>query len=360
MDKVINAEVPREVLKQLVDNLEYNKVILDYYEKFSHECGIMFSSDGIQKLQRRMAFCNKYWLLDVYKEQKIKDFQKTHLCSDKFCSNCKKVKQASRMARYIPEIEKFQENLYHLTLTLPNCSGTQIRYTYDKMARAFKRLIRYLTGNLEVKDFSMDNWGYMGAVRSLEITFRVDSYHPHFHIGLVMECDLGKKNIENKYSWDYKSGIPELKRLFCEKEILIQKLWYLILNDIKVTKKAIDELELGYSCTIDKFTPSDYAELFKYMTKETSEDGSILTYENFVNLLHGLYNVKQIQGYGCLYRIKDEEILEEYEAIYNNLIQEIRQKENPMSVYESPRDLLSDTEYKLISRKTYFKYLRQI
>lgn len=264
------------------------------------------------------------------------------------------------MAKYIPELEQYQENLYHLTLTLPNCKGTDLRYTYDKIAKAFKRLIRFLNGDLKIKDLSFEEWGYMGAVRSLEVTFNEDSYHPHLHVGLVMQKSLGKKNIENKYSWDFKKAIPELKRLFCEEEILIQKIWFLLLNGIKVTKKEIESLELGYSCTMDKFQPGDYAELFKYMTKETNEKGKVLSYQNFVNLLHGLYNVKQIQGYGCLYRIKDEDNTEEYERIYDEMIQEIRAKENPAMAYQTPRELLSDSEYTLISRKSYFKYLKTL
>ena len=36
-------------------------------------------------------------------------------------------------------------------------------------------------------------------------------------------------------------------------------------------------MKLGYSCTIDKFDEDDFLELFKYMTKSTSEDNSILT-----------------------------------------------------------------------------------
>jgi hypothetical protein len=154
--------------------------------------------------------------------------------------------------------------------------------------------------------------------------------------------------------------MAQLKRLYCSEEILIQKIWFLLLNNIKVTKKSIDELEEGYSCTLDKFPPEDYAELFKYMTKERDEKGNVLTYDNFVSLYYGLYRVKQIQGYGCLYQITDDGDLEALEDKYEEYIQEIRKKESPMMVYEKPQDLFLDSEYKLISRKSYFKYLRQL
>jgi hypothetical protein len=264
------------------------------------------------------------------------------------------------MAKYIPELEQYKDNFYHLTLTLPNCCGSDLLYTYKRMASAFKKLIIFLDGRKIISGIDFSSFGYEGAVRSLEITFKGDSYHPHFHVGLVLNTQLHEKDIINKYSYDYRSTFPELKRVFSSEEVLIQKVWYLLLNNIKVTKKNIEELEEGYSCTLDKFPSDDYAELFKYMTKEKDELGNILTYENFVSLYYGTYRVKQIQGYGCLYRINDDGDLESLEAQYEEFIENIRKKESPMMVYEKPQDLLLDSEYQLISRKSYFKYLRQL
>lgn len=361
MNDIENAKVPKELLQNIIDNIEYNKVIIGYYSKFQKECGVAFSSDTLERNTIRLDNCNRFWQLDKYQVQKIKDFKKTNLCHDKFCSNCKKVKQAARMAKYIPEIEQYKDRLFHLTLTLPNCSGDELLFTYKKMAKCFKSLIRYLTGNLTIKGIDFSSWGYEGAVRSLEVTFEGNSYHPHFHVGIVLGSQLlGRKTIINKYSWDYRTGLAELKRLFSEQEILIQKIWYLLINGVKVTKNAIDDLEEGYSCTMDKFPEDAYAELFKYMTKETDEKGNVLTYENFISLYYGLYRVKQIQGYGCLYQITDDGDLEGLEEKYDEFIQEIRKKESPILVYEQPKDLLLDSEYTLISRKNYFKFLRQL
>lgn len=358
--KLENAIVSKELLKDVVKNIEYNKAIIHYYEKFQEEPHITFNTDTLKKNTKRLVNCNKFWELDKYEEHKIKDFKRTNLCRDKFCANCKKVRQSARMAKYIPVLEQYQDRLYHLTLTLPNCSGTDLLFTYKKMTKAFERLIRYLDGRKKIKGLDFESWGYAGAVRSLEVTFHGDSYHPHFHVGLVVDLNLGNKKIQNSYSFDNKSGIKELKRLFSPEEILIQKIWYLLLNGIEVTKDTIKGLKEGYSCTLDKFSPNDFAELFKYMTKETDEKGQTLTYENFINLYYSLYRVKQIQGYGCLYQIKDDGDLEGMEEKYEEYIQEIAKKESPKLVSERPQDLLLDTEYTLISRKNYFKYLRQL
>ena len=127
-----------------------------------------------------------------------------------------------------------------------------------------------------------------------------------------------------------------------------------------VTKNNIDSLEIGYSCMIDKFQEGHYSELFKYLTKGVQEDGKILEYNNFKILYYSLYRVKQIQGYGCLYKISDDGDLESMEIEYEEYIKGLRKKENPVKVIETPQDLVKDNDYLLISRKSYFKYLREL
>lgn len=360
-----NAKVEKDFLKKVIAHIEYNKTIIEYHDKFSSEMpkhyGLAFNKNTLDNITDRITDCNKVWELDKYEQAKVKDFKKTNLCRNKFCANCKKVKQSARMARYIPVLEQYQDRLYHLTLTLPNCKSVELPYTVRKMATCFKRVIRYLTGDAKIKGLDFSSFGYEGAVRSLEVTFHGDSYHPHYHVGLVLDPSvLTKKRYKNKYSYNYKSGVPELKRLFSKEEILIQKIWRLLIDGTKVTKANIEKLKEGYSCTMDKFKEGDYAELFKYMTKETDEEGQVLTYENFVGLYYGLYRVKQIQGYGCLYQITDEIDLEEYEKMYKEFIEEIAKKESPAKVLETPQELLLDSQYVLISRKSYYKYLRTL
>lgn len=350
--------VDKKVLENVVENIKYNKTVIEYYDQFSKDSSIAFGKDLLSKKGERLGYCNHIWKLDKYAAQKIKDFKKTNLCHDKFCANCKKVVQAGRMAKYIPELEKYKNNLYHLTLTVPNCPGPDLKFTYKKMAKSFKMLTYYLTGYKKIKGVNFERFGYEGAIRSLEVTFKKNSYHPHFHVGLVLNTTLHEKKILNTYSYNYNGSFVQIKRLFSKEEILIQKVWYLLINNIKVTKEAINELEVGYSCTLDKFKEDDFAELFKYISKGSDESGNILSYDNFINLYYGLFRVKQIQGYGCLYKIDDNIDLEELDNQYNDYIQEIAKKEDPLVIYEEPKDLILDSEYTLISRKAFFKYLR--
>lgn len=352
-----NIEVKKDFLGDIFKNNKYNQdVILDYYFRLHSEDTTLNLSNKLDNV----ANCNSWFLLDVYKQQKIKDFKKTNLCKDKFCNNCKKVKQASRLARFVPQIEKIKEdyNLSLLTLTVPNCNGTNLKDTINKIFKGFKKLNRYLNGDLRIKNLDFSSYGYEGALRSLEITFKGDSYHPHIHAVVALSKDYKpQKNIINTYSYSY----GQLTRGFSDFEVLIQKIWFLLMDGQKVTYKAIESLEEGYSCTLDDIDESSYYEVFKYMTKATDEDKNILTYDNFKTLYYALHRVRQIQGYGVFYNFKDDDsIVDEVDDLYNVYINILKTKEDPEEVAETPQDLLDDKEYLLISRKKIYSYLKNL
>ena len=350
-------EVAKYYVNQILVNNKYNQeVITEYYHQLQQE----FQYINLQNKIDNISNCNSWWLLDYYKQQKVKDFKKTNLCKDKFCNNCKKVKQASRLSNFMPLINQYKEqnSLYHLTLTVPNCEGGDLALIIKTMFDSFRRLIRYFALDLKVKGLDFEKYGYIGAIRSLEVTFRGDSYHPHLHCILAFNNPLiNNKYIENTYSLSKKNGY----RKFTDFEILIQKIWYLLNKKIKVTKKAIDELELGYSCAIDNIDESSAYEVFKYMTKSTDEEKNVLTYENFKTLYFSLHRVRQIQGYGCFYNIKDDDsIIDEVDDLYNVIIELLKSKENPLEVSQTPEDLLTDDENIIISRKRIFSYLKKL
>lgn len=360
MLSVKNSIVSKDIVKKMTDNKEYNKIILEYYENLIHE----FNDDYKNTLNNKiynMNKCNEFWLLEKFDIKKEKHLLNQNLCRDKFCSNCKKVVQSARMAKYNDELKTYKDRLYHLTLTVPNVKGSDLKSTVKHMQKSFKYLIEYIRGSRKTKDIDFSSWGYEGAVRSLEVTFnntKEFSYHPHYHIAIVFNDDvISKKDIINKYSYDFYQNPPMLETIFSKEEILIQKIWYLLINEIRVNKKNIDQLDIGYSCSMDKFEEDKYAELFKYMTKEKDEDGQVLTYDNFRNLYYGLYRVKQIQGYGCLYKIKEDVNLEKFEDMYKEYLEVLREKEKSSRVLETPEDLLLDDEFKLISKKLYFEHL---
>lgn len=359
---ISNAIISKDVLESVVNNINYNKTIIGYYKRFSFGGGsIAFGSDMLLRKKNAMEYCNMFWRFDKYEHSKVKDFKKTNLCHDKFCANCKKVRQSSRMSKYIPELNNYKDSLFHCIFTLPNVQGSDLLLTVKHMSKCFKQLINYLTCHDKILGLNFSSWNYEGAVRSLEITFNEKTYHPHYHVAFSFDNNfLTRKNIENTFSFNYKKNIPELVRLFSKEEILLQKIWYLLINKKKVTLQNIDNLDVGYSCCINKFCDDDYVEVFKYMTKERDEKGNILTYQNFIDLYFGTYRMKQIQGYGCFYKINDTGDLDSLEQKYEEYIKELKNIESPVDCLEKPQKILEDNKYTYISRKSYFKYLNTL
>jgi hypothetical protein len=362
---VIDAiEVPKEFLKKVYENVMRNETITNYYRRLKEETNL----ENLTNKARSVEECNTVIEVDRYETEKVKDYIRTNLCRDKFCNNCKKVLQATRMAKYIPVLKKQRANLYHMTLTQPNCSSEELEQTIKKMSKKFRLLIQILRGEIKIKDLDFSAWGYEGAIRSLEITFKSNPndpqcYHPHYHVAIAFnhKTTLDEKHVENIYSKSRKS--PNNIKLFSSEEILIQKIWYLLMNEQKITKKSIDALEIGYSCAIDRFKKNDYAELFKYLTKTIDENSKELTYEHFKTLYFALHRVKQIQGYGIFYNVKDEvteEEIEQANSLYDALIAYLKEKECPIQEFNRLEDLLKDTLYTLISRKRILKHLIRV
>lgn len=349
-------EIDKGHLKKVIKNIEFNEHIGKYYFRLFAET----KEETIRNKLDRLTQCNDFWVLDKYEIAKVKDFKKTNLCKDKFCNNCKKVKQAARMAKFIPLLRPHSRCMFQLTLTVPNVKGEDLDETIRRLFKSFTRLTEYLKGKKKIKDVDFSKFNYKGAIRSFEVTFKNwDEYHPHLHCLMVFPKYIGIKKHRNKYSVDHTGKREE--RLFTDEEILIQKIWYLLNNGIKVTRKNIDDLPVGYSCTLDKFQENDFVELFKYMTKSTTEDDKPMRYMHFKTLYYSLHAKRQIQGYGCFYNVKDDdeidpEIVEEF---YDEIIKELQEREKPREVCETPQGLSEDTEYLLISRKKIHKHLKK-
>ena len=397
VERLKQIEIEKDHLLDVRTNLEHNKPILKFYNRLLFNTRFTNNSSYRETVKKsenynpggivwnlpyvkistlensisNISNCNNLWLLNVYDTAKVKDFLKTNLCKDRFCNNCKKVKQASRMARFLPEIAKVSEglNLYHLTLTVPNCSGSDLRKTVDKMTKSFSMMNRYLRGDKNIRGIDFMKYGYNGAIRSLEVTFKRDSYHPHFHIMLALDYKEEEKTHVNSFSMRH----GKMVRKFSNFEILIQKIWYLLMNDVKVTLSHINNIalvrkqheenlveDIGYSCSMDEFQHENYKELFKYMTKSFSDDENYFTFKNFCDLYFQLKGVRQIQGYGCFFRIKDIDVDEEVDSKYNLIIDTLNSMEDPRVSTEKTEDLWMDDEYMLISRKRVYGYLRDI
>jgi hypothetical protein len=382
--------IDSKFIDKISNNVKYNSTIKDYYYKLAGEVPLKKDFYKYCNKADRLGACNQFWSVDSYEKQHIRDYLKTYLCRDQFCSNCKKVRQAQRMNNYLPLFQLFDKDLYFITITVPNCQGSDLNNSIKKLFSLYNRIVDCFSK----KNKLFENLGFMdgvvfrGSVRSLEVTYRKEGrfrFHPHLHCAFVLHnYILGKKYKVNRFSYAQDREIigsgdtavvnRVVKTLFSRDELKLQKLAFLFYTgyDIrKINNKYLDSLKKNdnLSLTIDKFRPGQYKEMFKYMIKDNfndvdKKDDNKLDYETFKILLFQLRNVRQIQGCGVFLNVTDErdfELEEEVDNIYNVFIFYLKQIEQPIRLEVAPDDIKKDiknNKYVYISRKKVFGYLR--
>jgi hypothetical protein len=335
-------------------NTTKNKEILLHYMRLAVETAHMKAWDDVRAIRsrwERMEACNLFWEVETYEASRVKLLLRTYLCHDKFCVNCKQLKRLVMRNRFIPYMRQFSHAMYHVTLTVPNCTGEELPDTLRRMAACFKTLVSYLNGNRKISGLDFVGYGFQGCIRSLEITYSGDEYHPHYHVAAVFDnpAVVDDKCISNKFSM---SG----KRLFSELEAIIQRVWWLLINGQRLSYKNVTAASGEhdrYSCTVDCFHPDDYGVLFSYMTKIRSEENELMEYHQFVTLYHALNRVRQIQGYGVFYRVPAAEDDPQYtEDEYRDIEDYIFPGEQPNAPKrEHVKRLSNDTGHTMIMYK---------
>ena len=310
--------------------------------------------DEIQTMKKRverLAGCNRVWDTETYEASHVRVLLRTFLCKDRFCPNCQAVKRMILWNRLQPYMEWNKDSLYHMTLTVPNCTGEELYDTVRHMADCFKILVDYLGGHRKARGVDLLQYDFKGCFRSLEIKCKGENlYHPHFHVAAVWGNGgaLEDKHIFNEFS--HSKGYDD--RLFSDFEVTIQRLWWLIINGQRRSYHNIAEDDtLGrYSCVADKYQPDDCEKLIAYVIKGSPMEG--ITDRDFRTLYQTLRNCRQIQGYGDLYHVKSVEGTGDYtEQDYQALEQYIINGEQPVSQYEGTGRLAYDDKYLMLRAK---------
>ncbi|MCS7078256.1 MAG: protein rep [Bacteroidia bacterium] len=102
-------------------------------------------------------------------------------CKNRWCLVCNRIRTASLINAYLPELEKFNDAQF-VTLTLPTVTEKDLYYRIKEMESAW-RLIIELARKKKI--------GFKG-IRKKECTLRPDNYY-HYHYHLIIE---GRKNAE--------------------------------------------------------------------------------------------------------------------------------------------------------------------
>lgn len=341
------VKIKQDAFDKLPGRLKYNKVISSYYDKILHDCRKdKIDADKFIGKISRLESCSLIWKILHFQENRIKFVDEINLCRDKFCLNCQSALAQARFNKYLPVLKNdFMpfHSIWHCVFTVKNCSAFMLKPTIKKMFKCFSYLIRYFDGRKKVKDINFSRFGFEAGIRALEVTYNKDTneYHPHLHTLLVFSKDLDlEKCIENVYSH---SNVSSEIRLFSPEEVMFQKIWYLLNNDIKVCLENIDNLSDGYSVTFDKVRndkigDGDIKEVFKYALKGDYNKDKVLEFEQFKVYLESLRNLRFFQGYGAFkdyFKDENEELKNaRLEFDVNEFLSVLYDIEEPRLLYE--------------------------
>lgn len=147
-------------------------------------------------------------------EFKLKD---ANFCRDRLCPTCswrRSLKIFSQVSSIMDIIEKDYKFIF-LTLTVPNCSGSELKQKIDDMQnnfrekfcknKKFKKAVKGFFRNLEIthdndrkittKKYNKSKAYYRRKDLKIgDINPNFDKYHPHFHVILAVDKDYLKRN----------------------------------------------------------------------------------------------------------------------------------------------------------------------
>ena len=370
-------EFGKEWFEDLQSKIRYNVYQSEYYERMAED----FHDDGYRKKAERTLMCSKNWELDYYRQHGVKQIKSITRCHDAFCYVCQSLKAQRRHELYAPLLKALEKenDIYHIVFTVPNVTGERLNWTIDKMYDRRSRLMEYFRGSKKIKGLDFGQYGYRGAVCTLEVTAgtrsatQIDDFHPHFHCMFVLA--KGAPNMEKvttnafSYTTDKKTGqrvvIP-----FSKFECLLQKIWCLLILGIEVTKDNIRNIyevtdhryKYGFDVKADRVEDGNYHEVFKYVVKGTYKKESIFSYEDFCYLENALRNRHVYQTYGCLkeYNFNDVDDIflpkKNIDVYFELLLQELQRREKPQLVQSCIEEILSDLD-KNKKRKRPIRYI---
>ena len=206
--------------------------------------------------------------------QEGRKFSSTY-CKKIWCTNCCRIRTAELTNAYKQPLLDLGQ-LYFVTLTIPNVSGSNLKKTIVTMQKAFSKIVN----SMQKKKYNIK----LNGVRKIETTYNQESntYHPHFHI---IQADLD-----------------------CAKTL--QNLW------LKQFPQATNKAQNITSINQDE---QSFIELFKYATKETTKEGK----QYAPSVLHTIYSAMEgkrlIQKFGTFKKIPTPKQMEISKDEFNHI-----------------------------------------
>jgi hypothetical protein len=95
-------------------------------------------------------------------------------CNARHCNTCNRIRTAKSINHYAKQFEGYSD-LQFTTLTIPNCTGEELKPTIEKMIKMFSNITRVVREKRKIE---------FNGIRKIEITYnsKMNTYHPHIHI----------------------------------------------------------------------------------------------------------------------------------------------------------------------------------
>lgn len=173
----MEQSVLQNVMSELEIKFKPRKIVSSFLAKSYNRLGVGFEGKSVS-----VKGCGNFLAFQSGKLQTA-DFCRDRLCP--MCSWRKTLKIAGQVSSIVDVLVSDYDFLF-LTLTVPNCSGSDLSRTVTRLYSAWSKLRKR-------KRFKDSICGYF---KSLEITRNLNkrsksygTYHPHFHIILAVKKD---------------------------------------------------------------------------------------------------------------------------------------------------------------------------
>jgi hypothetical protein len=123
-------------------------------------------------------------------------------CKQRWCVVCSRVRTAQIIKQYLPTFRQWEGKVF-VTLTIPNCSASQLKGAVQGMAKTFDRIRKQLDNAYRRNKTGL----VIKGLRKLEVTYNPDkrNYHPHYH--LIMESREAANVLREKWLEHYQDAV---------------------------------------------------------------------------------------------------------------------------------------------------------
>lgn len=199
----------QNLLKKCAIKREHNKKIIEYYKQ-----------KGNDLKAHQISECATY--VGVTNINNIAHIVKSNFCRNRLCYICAWRRQAKFTAQMRPCLDMLANDGYRfifVTLTMKNCCANEAADKVTEILKGYDRLLK----KTKVKK------AWLGAVRSVEMTYNENdkSFHPHIHMIVAVRkkyfCDTNLYIEQNELCDLWRSALKVNYTPICHIEIVKDK-----------------------------------------------------------------------------------------------------------------------------------------